>query len=342
MINKDYPLVDLHRHLDGNINIDTIIDLSRQYNVSLPEYERELLRPFVQVSGVENDLIEFLKKLDVGVSVLGGPEACQRVAMENVKSVYDAGLDYAELRFSPGYMAKSHNLPLPAVVEAVIEGVKEGMSKYPVTIKLIGIMSRTWGTAFCKAELDALVPYRENIVAIDLAGDECRYPCREFVEHFVIARDHGFRITVHAGEASGPQSIKDAIILLGAERIGHGVQAIKDDALMDYMANNQIVLECCLTSNIQTSTVSRFAEHPVKHFLQRGMMVTLNTDDPAVQGIDIQHEYNTAARLAGLTKDDLLQMQLNGFAAAFLSDAERMIILARKLQHQSGHADGAE
>lgn len=323
MIMQDFPLVDLHRHLDGNINIETIIELAKKYHVSLPATDTERLRPYVQVMDAESDLLDFLAKLDIGVSVLGSPDACQRVAFDNVKSVFDACLNYAELRFSPGYMAQAHNLPLPSVVEAVIDGIRQGTRLYPVHVKLIGIMSRTFGPESCMAELEAIKPFRQDIIAMDLAGDELNFPCHLFIPHFKKARDYGFHITVHAGEAAGPQSIRDAIDLLGAERIGHGIRAIEDPALMDYLAHNEIALECCLTSNLQTSTVKYISQHPLKRFLQHGIIATLNTDDPAVQGIDIYHEYTRLAPLAGLNANELNQLQHNGLNAAFLSKAER-------------------
>lgn len=330
----NFPLVDLHRHLDGNINIDTIIELARQYHVELPTSDLHNLRPYVQVTEKEPDLLRFLSKLDIGVSVLGSADACYRVAQENVKSAFNAGLDYAELRFSPGYMAQSHQLPLPAVVEAVIDGVRQGMRVYPISIKLIGIMSRTRGPDACQEELEAILPFRHDIIAVDLAGDEMHFPCNLFTSHFSKVRDSGFHITVHAGEAAGPQSIRDAIKLLGAQRIGHGIQAINDPALMDYLAHYQIALECCLTSNLQTNSIQHLSQHPLKRFLQHGILATLNTDDPAVQGIDIRDEYITTGPLAGLTSQELCQLQRNGLQAAFIDKGERKELIARSRKRQ--------
>lgn len=330
MISHDLPLTDLHRHLDGNIEIATIIELARKYDVTLPSYTPEGLRPYVEVIDAEPGLLSFLAKLDIGVSVLGTTEACQRVAFENVRSAYIAGLDYVELRFSPAYMGRAHSLPGQAVVESVIEGVRRGTEMYPVSVQLIGILSRTFGPQACMAELEAILPYRQHVVGVDLAGDEVNFPCRLFSSHFARARDKGFHITVHAGEAAGPQSIREAIDSLGAERIGHGVQAIQDPLLLDLLARQEIAVECCLTSNIQTSTVNCLSEHPLKKFLDHGVIATLNTDDPAVEGIDIGSEYYYAAKMAALTKADCRQLQINGLKAAFINDAEKIRLIARK------------
>lgn len=323
MIDPRLPLTDIHRHLDGNIRAQTILELGRQFNLALPADDLEALRPYVQVTEAQPDLVSFLQKLDWGVKVLGDLDACRRVAQENVEDAARAGIHYAELRFSPGYMAMNHNLPVAGVVEAVIDGIRAGRQQHDVEVRLIGIMSRTFGEEACLRELEALLAHRDAITAVDLAGDELGFPGSEFLSHFNRARDAGFRITVHAGEAAGPESIWQAIRELGAERIGHGVKAIEDAALMDFLAEHQIGIESCLTSNIQTSTVSSLARHPLKRFLQHGILATLNTDDPAVQGIELAHEYHTAAPDAGLSREEIRQAQENGLTIAFLSEQEK-------------------
>lgn len=248
MIDTTLPLTDIHRHLDGNIRPQTILELGRQYNISLPAQSLETLIPHVQVIANEPDLVSFLTKLDWGVKVLASLDACRRVAFENIEDAARHGLHYVELRFSPGYMAMAHQLPVAGVVEAVIDGVREGCRTFGVQAKLIGIMSRTFGEAACQQELEAFLAHRDQITALDLAGDELGFPGSLFLSHFNRARDAGWHITVHAGEAAGPESIWQAIRELGAERIGHGVKAIEDRALMDFLAEQQIGIESCLTS----------------------------------------------------------------------------------------------
>ncbi|WP_370613612.1 adenosine deaminase [Citrobacter portucalensis] len=323
MIDTSLPLTDVHRHLDGNIRAQTILDLGRQFNLTLPAQTLETLIPHVQVTSTEPDLVSFLSKLDWGVKVLASLDACRRVAFENIEDAARNGLHYVELRFSPGYMAMAHQLPVAGVVEAVIAGVRKGCKTFGVEARLIGIMSRTFGEVACLQELDALLAHRDHITALDLAGDELGFPGSLFLSHFNQARDAGWRITVHAGEAAGPESIWQAIKELGAERIGHGVKAVEDRALMDYLAEHRIGIESCLTSNIQTSTVASLANHPLKTFLEHGVIASLNTDDPAVQGVDIIHEYTIAAPAAGLTREQIRQAQINGLEMAFLSNEEK-------------------
>ncbi len=329
MIDTRLPLTDIHRHLDGNIRAQTILDLGRQFNLSLPAQSLEALIPHVQVTQNEPDLVSFLSKLDWGVKVLASLDACRRVAFENIEDAARNGLHYVELRFSPGYMAMTHQLPVAGVVEAVIAGVREGCNAFPVEARLIGIMSRTFGESACLQELEALLAHRDQITAIDLAGDELGFPGSLFLSHFNRARDAGWHITVHAGEAAGPESIWQAIRELGAERIGHGVKAVEDPALMAFLAEQRIGIESCLTSNIQTSTVPSLAQHPLKTFLEQGVLASINTDDPAVQGVDIIHEYNVAAPQAGLSREQIRQAQINGLDIAFLSQAEKTALIAR-------------
>lgn len=329
MIDLNLPLTDIHRHLDGNIRAQTILDLGRQYNLALPADTLDALRPHVQILDHEPDLVSFLSKLDWGVKVLASLDACRRVAYENMQDAAANGLHYVELRFSPGYMAMNHNLPVDGVVEAVIAGVREGSRDTGVQANLIGIMSRTFGEDACLQELQALLAHRDGITALDLAGDELGFPGSLFLNHFNRARDAGWHITVHAGEAAGPESIWQAIRELGAERIGHGVKAIEDPALMAFLAGQGIGIESCLTSNIQTSTVASLAQHPLKQFLEQGVRASINTDDPAVQGVDIVHEYQVAAPAAGLSPAQIRQAQINGLEMAFLSAEEKQALRAR-------------
>ncbi|QUI69320.1 adenosine deaminase [Pseudoalteromonas sp. M8] len=330
MINNTLPLLDLHRHLDGNVRATTILELGQQFNMDLPATDLEGLRPHVQVLDNAPNLMAFLEKLDWGVKVLGDYDACRRIAIENVADAVAQGIDYTELRFSPYYMAKTHNLHPQGVVEAVVDGVQSAVKGQDIKVNLIGIMSRTFGVEKCQYELDALLAFKEQLVAIDLAGDELGFPGELFIEHYKQVRDAYLGVTVHAGEAEGAVSIWQAIKELGATRIGHGVKAIHDPALMDYLRDNRIGIESCLTSNIQTSTVESLTTHPLKAFLDHGVLATINTDDPAVQGIELDNEYSHAAAAAGLDFSDIHKAQRNAVEIAFLSEADKKALLAKK------------
>lgn len=330
MINPSIPLVDLHRHLDGNIHPELIWQLAQKYNIDLPGNSLEEFRPHAQIQDQTSDLLAFLEKLDYGVSVLADQDAVYQVAYDNVRDAKAQGLDYTELRFSPYYMAMNFKLNIAEVVNQIANAVEQGNKDFGVKVNLIGILSRTFGVDACQQELDGILAHKDRITALDLAGDELNFPAELFVPHFNAARDAGLAITVHAGEADGPQSIWNAINLLGATRIGHGVAATQDPKLMEYLAKHQIAIESCPTSNYQTATVGDLTRHPLKTFLDNEVLVCLNTDDPAVSNITLEHEYRVAKDVIGLSQQELERVQLNGVKASFLSDAEKQALLAAK------------
>jgi adenosine deaminase len=329
MIDPKLPLIDLHRHLDGCVRLETILDLGRRHGLPLPAWDAEGLRPHTQVSGRQPGVMEFIAKFRWMTGVMVDVEAVRRIACENVEDARREGIAYVELRFSPWFMAEPHSLDPSAVVEAVADGVAAGARDFGVRVGLIGILSRTYGPRTAARELDALLAHRARLVALDLAGDEAAWPGELFVEHFRRARDAGWSITVHAGEADGAHSVRQAIEGLGATRIGHAVRAIEDPALLDLMAERRIGIEANLTSNVQTSTVPDYASHPLKRFLERGLLATINSDDPGISGITLAHEYEVAAPAAGLAPEQIRQAQRNALEVAFLSQEDRAALLTQ-------------
>ena len=321
------PLIDLHRHLDGSVRLETILDLGRSHGIPLPGDTLETLRPHVVVTTPQPGLIEFLAKFRWMTGVLADYDACRRVARENVEDARREGIRYIELRFSPLFMADAHNLDPSRVTAAVIEGVREGEAATGVKANLIGILTRTYGPVRARRELRALLDHRKEITALDLAGDEGNWPAELFIEHFKEGRDAGWHITVHAGEAAGAQSIVTAIEQLGATRIGHAVRAVEDPAVMDLLRDRRIGIEANLTSNVQTSTVPDYAGHPLKKFLEAGLLATINTDDPGISGIDLPYELDVAAPAAGLDEGQIVQALENAWEIAFLAPEEKARLL---------------
>jgi adenosine deaminase len=329
VIHQDYPLVELHRHLDGNVRLETILDLGLKYNLPIPGKTVEELRPHIQVTETKPSILDFFNKFEWLTGVLVNDDAVRRVAYENVLDAKNEGIDHIELRFSPWFMAERNHLDPIGVVEAVVDGVQAGSHDTGIKANLIGIISRTYGPDSCMQELDALLTQKDHIIALDLAGDELHFPGELFVEHFRKARDAGWHSCPHAGEAAGPESIWQAIHGLGAERIGHAVHALEDLSLMEYLADHKICVESSLTSNVQTSTVKDYRSHPISTYLRHGIPATINTDDPGISAVTISHEYNVAAVAAGLTPDEIFQAQRNAFEHAFLSDAEKSALLIK-------------
>jgi adenosine deaminase len=329
MIDPHFPLIDLHRHLDGSIRLETVLDLARKHGIPLPADTLEGLRPYVQVTDPRPGVMAFIDKFKYMIGVLADYSSCRRVAFENVEDAFQEGIDYIELRFSPLFMAEPHQLEPAGVVESVLEGLEEGRQRFDIQVNAIGIISRTYGPDKGWIELESLLAYQDHIAALDLAGDEVHFPGTLFVEHFKEGREAGWHITVHAGEESGPDSIWQAIEELGAERIGHGVSAVQDPSLMNYLAENRIGLESNLTSNLQTRVVEDYGSHPLKDFLEAGILATINTDDPGISAIDLPYEYRVAAPAANLTPQLISLAQRNALEVAFLDRADKQALIEK-------------
>ncbi len=330
MIANDIPFVDLHRHVEGNIRINTIIDLARQHNLQLPAWDEEGLRPYVQVQTQQPGVMAFLKKFAIPMQVLVDLDACRRIAYEAVLDAAKEGIDYIELRFSPWFMAERYKLNPQGVVEAVLDGVATGQEEAGIWVKMLGILSRTYGPEIALQELEALLPFSDKIVGLDLAGDEANYPAALFQRHFERAREVNWKATVHAGEAAGVESVWQSIKVLGAQRIGHGLAIVDDPALMDYLFERQIGIETNLTSNVQTSSVKDYSSHPLKAFLDAGLCASINSDDPGISGIDLRYEYEVAAPQAGLSEAEIRRAQLNAVESAFMTPKERKKLVEGK------------
>jgi len=329
-IDPRLPLIDLHRHLDGAVRLETVIELADEQGIELPASDVESLRPHVVVEGRAESLMDFIGRFRYLTAILHDLDACRRVAYENVEDAGREGIDYIELRFSPWFMSETHELDPAGVVEAVADGIRAAERDTGVRAQMIGIMSRTYDTETCHRELDALLAHRDHLVAIDLAGDELKFPARLFRDHFRRARDAGLEVTVHAGEVDGPKSVWSAIRELGATRIGHGIHSLGDPALVEYLAEHRIGLELNITSNVHVGVVDDYASHPARRILELGLLANLNTDDPAISGIDLPHEFEVAAPLAGLTPQMTRQAQANALEMAFLPEQEKLQLLNKK------------
>jgi adenosine deaminase len=334
VIDPRLPLIDLHRHLDGNVRLETILDLASQHGIELPADTVDGLRPHVHVGDNEPGLMAFIERFEYLTAVLVDVDACHRIAIENVEDAHREGIDYVELRFSPWFMAETHGLDPQAVVEAVVDGVRIGVEATGIQAQLIGILSRTYGKASAWRELDALLSHADDLVALDLAGDEARFPAGLFKPHFRRAHEAGLRATVHAGEVGGPESIWAAIHELGAERIGHGLRSLEDPRLVEHLVKHRIGLEISLTSNVHISAVPGYSEHPIQDLLDAGVLLCLNTDDPGISGIDLLHEYEVAAPAAGLSREQIRLLQADALEMAFLSADQKKTLLEAK-RHDS-------
>jgi adenosine deaminase len=310
------PLVDLHRHLEGAVRVSTVLELARRERHPLAAAAN--LRALLVADGKLTGLLAYLERVDAAAAVFTRAADWTRAAREVVVDAYDEGLDALELRFSPWFIHSRTGLAPEAVIDAVAAGVAEARSLTGLPVGLIGILLRDLGPDSALPQLSSVLRRAGQFRAIDLAGNEAGYAARLFVPAYDRARDAGLRLTAHAGEAAGPESVWDAVRHLRAERIGHGVRAAQDPRLMSHLAEHRITLEVALTSNVQTRAAASYAEHPVRVLLRHGVPVTLNTDNPRASGTTLAREYDLAAARAGLTDDDLAAVARHAQAASFL------------------------
>lgn len=308
-------LIDLHRHLEGTLRVATTVELAQRYGHRLadPEFAREQM----VVRGPESGLVPFLAKVDVAVSAFQGAPDWHRAAVECVEDAAADGLEYLEIRFCPAFIALETGLAAEAVMDAVADGARIASARTGLKVALIGIVLRDLGPEQGQEQMVRLLSRGDQLCAVDIAGNEAGVPAAEFAAPFRAAHEAGLHVTVHAGEAAGAFSVWDAVNYLGAERIGHGIRAAEDPALLDLLAARGITLEVSLTSNVHTSGAASYAEHPVRRLLKAGVPVALCTDDPRASGITLSGEYAEAAPQAGLTATDLREIRAQARRAAF-------------------------
>lgn len=310
-------LCDLHLHLDGAVRPRTIWELAREQGHKLATRKLSEVRRLVRVSRSCRSLTAFLKTFEVFYPVLRSAKALERIAYELCEDEAKTGVRYFETRFAPVLQA-SAALSMRDAVEAVLRGLKRGSADFQVETGLILCCYRSESPASSVQTVRLAKEFRyEGVVGIDLAGDEIRYPAKPHRRAFKLARDWGIPITVHAGEAGPVANILEAIRELGAARIGHGVRLADDPSVYDLVIRRQIPLEMCLTSNVQTGVVPSYSSHPLARYLRDGVMVTVNSDDPAVSNTDLPREYELAKRHLGLTSSELETVRLNALSARF-------------------------
>lgn len=327
MTHQFIPTIDLHRHIEGSVRISTVIELSIKYGIALPAQTVEGLRPYIVASEPQNNLMDFLvPRMKFITNILHTYDDCRRIAYECVEDCKQEGMDYAELRFSPAFMAQTHALHPKGVAEAVIEGVEDATSAFHLKTKLIGTLDRSFGPDLAWDELMTILEYSDKFVGVDLAGDEASFRAELFSKHFQRVRDKGLHTTIHAGEAANAHSIWQAVKILKAERIGHGTSAIQDIDLMHYLRDQGIGIEANITSNYHSGAIFEIQDHPLKKMIQSGLLATINTDDPTLSGIDLSHEHEIAISIAGLSREELEVARLNSLRISFLSEVDKQLI----------------
>jgi adenosine deaminase len=300
------PKTDLHVHLDGSLRIATILDLARKDNVKLPASDPEGLARAMHCGENTGSLVKYLEAFDVTLMVLQTQESLFRAAYELAQDAAAENVRYMEVRYAP-LLHTRKGLSHTRVVEAVLDGLRAAQVDHGITSNVIvcGIRNISPESSLEMAEL--AVAYKgRGVTGFDLAGAEYDHPAKKHKDSFALIRKNNINITIHAGEAYGPESIEQAIHVCGAHRIDH-----------------RIALECCPSSNVQTGAVKDLATHPLKLYHDLGLRVTVNTDNRLITDTSVSKELWLAHTKMGLTLQDLKQIVLNGFKAAFLPYHER-------------------
>ncbi|GHH98720.1 adenosine deaminase [Neobacillus kokaensis] len=313
----ELPKIELHCHLDGSLRPETIIDIAQKEGISLPsfiagEIQKEITAPINCES-----LDEYLEKFAIPNLVMQSKESLRRITFELFEDAAQEKVKYMEVRFAP-LLHTNKGLTIDEIVQSVIDGMREAESRYDIKGNIILSCMRTMSAerAFEVVEQGRKF-LGKGVVAIDLCAAEEEGFCHTFVEPIKLARKYGYRVTIHAGETGIGKNVLEAVQLLGAERIGHGV-FIKDcPEAYQIVKDQQVVLEMCPTSNVQTKAVSTFHEHPIYHFHKDGIKVTINTDNRTVSDTTMEKECTIVANEFHLSLEDYHQIYLTSVEASF-------------------------
>jgi len=330
------PKIDLHRHLEGSLRPETLWRFHQQQKQSAHANYDAFVAATTIAPGATPGFRAFLACFNGLRFRYGGTEEIEQIAAEAVADAADDGVVHLELRFSPVFCAWRMLPPPPPGVfaplpdaksaataaEAVVRGARREAASRGVSVAFIVTLGRFAGLDVNRPAVDLLTDAVGNdLAAPHLTGDEA-FPAREFTPFFKRWKDAGKGVTIHAGEDAaglGADNVREAVEVLGADRIGHGVRAIEDPALVEMLVRNKIALELCPTSNVQTGAVPSLCEHPLKKFLDADVCATINSDDPAISRVTLSGECS-AAMECGLSEDEVVLCQLSALTCAYIDD----------------------
>jgi adenosine deaminase len=314
------PQTELHRHLDVSTRLTTLLELAKEQGIEQQSTSLEAFRRKLVLQEPLKDLASVLDKFALYQKVLTRPAILERIAFEGVEDCWNEGTRKVEFRYSPSFVSEYNGLSWEEAQQALLAGLKRGLQEYPeMQAGLLCIASRDFGPDEVNRTVEFFLNHMDTFLGLDLAGKEDGFPCHLFETSFKKAIQKGARITVHAGEALGPESIWEAIELLGAQRIGHGIACIEDPQLMEYLKKHSICLEQCPTSNWLTNGVTSFEEHPLPRLLRAGLPVCINTDDPSIFGTTLPQEIRICVEKMGMTLGEVEKCHENASTASFLN-----------------------
>jgi adenosine deaminase len=318
------PKVELHRHLEGSLRLDTMLDIARQHGITIPE---DVLRLSTLVQVQEEDKFtfqNFLAKFNTLRLFYRSPDVIHRITREAVEDAAKDNVKYMELRFTPVALSRAERFPLHDVIDWVMTSAKEAARKFGMTVRLIASVNRHEGTDIAEQVAWLAADHiKDGMVAMDLAGNEADYPSQPFYGIFKEAKQAGLHITIHAGEWGPGYNVREAIEDIGAERIGHGVRVLEDESTVALARERGTAFEVCITSNYQSGVVGSLDTHPLMKMLDSGLNVTINTDDPSISRITLSHEYYTACDDLRMPQGTLKQRIVAAAKAGFIGETEK-------------------
>lgn len=313
------PKVNLHTHLEGSVRPDTFWELCHEQRLQLP-FERSDVFQALQVTGEERSLVDYLEKIARVYPVLKNVRALQRTAYEAAIDAAHDGIIYLELRAGPVTHTRP-GLPVEKVIEAMLLGLRQAERETGIVCRLIVAALRNHSVAenICLAKV-AVEFVKEGVVGFDLAGDEANFPAQLHAESIEVARRGGLGITIHAGEAAGPENVRYAVMELETKRVGHGIRSVEDAGVMELLARKGVLLELCPTSNVHTRAVVDIRLHPVRRFFDYGIPIAIGDDDPITSNTRLSRELTLLQEQFGFSISELQKIQEMALEAAFISD----------------------
>ena len=320
-------LIDLHLHLDGSVSPKSARELAEMQGIPVPESDVELTER-LSVGPNCRSLDDYLSRFVFPLSLLQTEKAISTAAANLERELQAQGLIYAEIRFAPQLCCKKG-----LTQEEVLLAAIDGMNRCDLRSNLILCCMRGDDNEAENMETVELAGkyFGKGVCAVDLAGSEASFRTENFRKLFVRAKELGLHITIHAGEAGGPENIRKALEL-GAERIGHGVHCLEEDTLVSELAERKTPLELCPTSNLDTKIFASYKEYPLLVLKNRGIRVTLNTDNMSASGTNLRREFEALTEAFGLTEQDVRELLLNSADAAFC-DEETKAVLKEEIIH---------
>jgi len=316
---RQLPKAELHLHLEGAVEPATLLELRQQHGDHATLAETEQLYRY-------NDFPSFLMAFKAVSEHLRGPDEYELVTYRLMQRLKEENVLHAEVYVAVG-VCLYRKQDFAAIFEGLERGRARGARDFGVSLLWIFDTTRHFGVEEAQKVFELAVCYQDrNVIGIGIGGDEQKAPPELFRSVYGYAEDNGLRLTAHAGETGPPESVWGALNL-HAERIGHGLTAAQDADLIEELAYRQIPVEICLTSNLRTGVCKAIAEHPTKSYFDQGVMITLNTDDPALFGTTLSQEYQLAQETFGFTDEHLRELARNSFEASFLPAEKKVELL---------------